>query len=184
MLDGSDHTVQVRLLQAEIRLTPTSYVVLGLLARTGAPTTPYELKQIVAASVGHFWGLQHAQLYTEPERLARAGLLTEDREQGGRRRKRYSLTAQGRAVLKEWLETPTAETVELRDPGLLQLFFGADRKRLARTQLEVHRERLRAYEGWSQFADQMDEGPRLALEAGVDHERRYVRFWKRLAEDE
>ena len=36
--------------------------------------TPYRLKQMVAASVGNFWTLQHAQLYTEPERLAKAGL--------------------------------------------------------------------------------------------------------------
>ena len=55
----------------EIRLTPTSYIVLGLLEFAGE-STPYALKQLVAGSVGYFWTLQHAQLYTEPERLARA----------------------------------------------------------------------------------------------------------------
>ena len=53
----------------EIRLTPTSYIVLGLLELAGE-STPYALKQLVAGSVGYFWTLQHAQLYTEPERLA------------------------------------------------------------------------------------------------------------------
>ena len=52
-----------------IRLTPTSYIVLGLLELAGE-STPYGLKQLMARSVGYFWTLQHAQLYTEPARLA------------------------------------------------------------------------------------------------------------------
>ena len=58
----------------EIRLTPTSYIVLGLLEAAGE-ATPYDLKQMVAVGLGNFWSLQHAQLYTEPERLAGAGYL-------------------------------------------------------------------------------------------------------------
>ena len=88
-------------MQGDLRLTPTSYIVLGLLERAGS-ATPYELKQRVARSVGNFWSLQHAQLYTEPERLAGAGYLTERRERGGRRRRHYSLTAAGRWALAEW----------------------------------------------------------------------------------
>ena len=57
-------------MQDAARLTPTSYIVLGLLAWMGE-STPYRLKQVVARSVGNFWTLQHAQLSTEPERLAR-----------------------------------------------------------------------------------------------------------------
>jgi hypothetical protein len=55
----------------EIELTTTSYIVLGLLSFSG-PATPYDLKQMVAATVGHFWSLPHSQLYSEPTRLARA----------------------------------------------------------------------------------------------------------------
>lgn len=35
-----------------INLTPTSYIVLGLLSLTDE-ATPYDLKQMVGASVGH-----------------------------------------------------------------------------------------------------------------------------------
>ena len=56
----------------EIKLTPTSYVVLGLVAQAGE-ATPYDLKRKVAQSVGFVWSFPHAQLYTEPERLTRAG---------------------------------------------------------------------------------------------------------------
>lgn len=59
------------------RLTAVSYMVLGLIERAGE-ATPYQLKQVAARSVGNFWSIQHAQLYTEPERLAAAGLLAEE----------------------------------------------------------------------------------------------------------
>jgi DNA-binding PadR family transcriptional regulator len=167
----------------DIRLTPTSYIVLGLVNWAGE-ATPYDLKQMVAASIGEFWSIQHAQLYTEPERLAKAGLLTEDRETGGRRRKRYAVTAAGRAALDEWLATPTGDWTELRDPGLLQLFLGADPAALAEVQLRTHRAKLAEYEALH-ASSQVDglPGPRLALEAGLAHEREWIRFWERLAAD-
>ena len=63
-------------MSSELRLTPTSYIVLGLIEAAGE-ATPYDLKRMVAVSLGNFWTLQHAQLYTEPERLAAAGHLSE-----------------------------------------------------------------------------------------------------------
>src|ERR687896_2079444 len=99
----------------------------------------------MAASVSGLWDLRHDQVYREPERLAELGLLRENREEGGRRRRRFRLTEQGRSALQDWLSTPTGEFTELRDPGLLQLFLGADRAPLGRRQLEIHEKRLREY---------------------------------------
>jgi DNA-binding PadR family transcriptional regulator len=165
----------------EIKLTPTSYIVLGLIELCGE-ATPYNLKALVAASLGNFWSVPHAQLYTETERLAMARLLNEKREEGGRRRKTYSLTAEGRAALESWRAKPTSELVELRDLGLLKLFFGADPKLLAKAQLDAHQAKLDEYEALRAGAGEpMPEGPGLALDAGLAHEREYVRFWKRLA---
>src|SRR5256885_16250357 len=76
-------------------LTPTSYLVLGLLAREG-PSTPYDLKRHVAATIGHFWSFPHALLYKEPPRLVELGLLTEAREADGRRRRLFTITDHGR----------------------------------------------------------------------------------------
>jgi DNA-binding PadR family transcriptional regulator len=160
-------------------LTPTSYLVLGLVELRG-PSTPYELKQTVAGSVGHLWSMPHTQLYAEPEKLAAAGYLDEEREDGGRRRKVYSLTARGRGALADWRRSPTADFTELRDAGLLQLFFGAEPKPLAEVQLAAHEERLREYEAVLEALTE-GSGPRLALEAGIGHEREWVRFWRRLA---
>jgi PadR family transcriptional regulator AphA len=166
----------------EIRLTPNSYFVFSLLENMGE-ATPYQLKN--AAMDWDFWSLHHAQLYTEPKRLAEAGYLSERRETGGRRRKYYKVTSKGREALQEWLAKPTEETHELRDLAVLKLFFGADPKRLAQAQLPAHREKLAEYELLLEsFGAKMPTGARLALEAGIGHERVWVEFWERLARDE
>ncbi len=168
----------------EIRLTPTSYIVLGLLERAGE-ATPYDLKQYVALALGDFWSVPHAQLYSEPERLAEAGYLSERREEGGRRRRHYKMTAKGREALGEWVAEPTDEMAELRDPALLKLFFGADPKALAKAQLPAHRERLARYEEMQKLSgllgSEIPDGMRLSLEIGVTFEREAVRWWSRLA---
>jgi PadR family transcriptional regulator, regulatory protein AphA len=164
-----------------IRLTPTSYIVLGLLDQVGE-ATPYDLKRLVGISVGHFWSLQHAQLYSEPERLARAGYLTEDQEQGGRRRKRYAITDRGREALAAWRAEPPEELAEMREPALLKLFFGADPAALANTQLGAHRRRLAEYEAIRErIPREAEKGNLLALEAGIRHERVWIEFWSELA---
>jgi PadR family transcriptional regulator, regulatory protein AphA len=165
----------------EIRLTPTSYIVLGLLELAGE-STPYRLKQLVAGSVGNFWTLHHAQLYTEPERLAQAGFVSEQREGGGRRRKLYDLTAKGRRALEEWRAEGTTDLGELREPALLKLFFGADPAVLAAAQLPAHRAKLAEYEAIREgMPAEVPEGPRIALESGILHERGMIAFWESLA---
>jgi DNA-binding PadR family transcriptional regulator len=166
-----------------IQLTQTSYVVLGLVERAGE-ATPYDLKQIVSATIGGFFSIPHSQLYAEPERLARAGYLQERREQSGRRRKHYSLTDEGREALNEWLRTPTEELYELRDPGLLKLAFGGDPKALARAQLAAHEVRLGELRAIARMLEEAGapEEQRLVAEAGIGHSREYVRFWRKLAE--
>jgi PadR family transcriptional regulator, regulatory protein AphA len=163
------------------RLTPTSFVVLGLIEQM-QPASPYDLKRAVALGVGQFWSLPHTQLYAECTRLAEAGLLSERREESGRRRRIYRLTKAGGDALDRWRAEPTGELYELRDAGLLKLFFGADPKTLAPKQLEAHEERLRVYEEQREECRRLDvpAGIINAIEAGIGHEREYVRFWKRL----
>ncbi len=166
-----------------MQLTPTSFIVLGLIERTGE-ATPYDLKQVVGRTVGNFWSVPHSQLYSEPARLAELGLLEERREQEGRRRRLFSLNERGREALSAWrLATPEDPLPELRDPGLLRVFFGAEPQALAEARLQRHRAKLREYEDL--LAHDPGDGPRgpwLALAAGVRHEREWVRFWSALAE--
>ena len=161
------------------RLTETSYVVLGLIERL-QPATAYDLKRAAEAGIDYLWSLAHTQLYSECARLAEAGLLDEEREETGRRRRIYRITRAGRRELAKWLDEPEVTTEwELRDPGLLKLFLGADPVELAKGQIAAHEERLAEYERMAGLGP--TEGTRLALEAGLGHEREYLRFWRRIA---
>jgi PadR family transcriptional regulator, regulatory protein AphA len=174
-------------LSSDPTLTPTSYIVLGLLAAAGA-STPYALKQGVAGSIGHFWSVPHSQLYAEPERLAAGGYVTEDREPGGRRRRVYEITDRGREALAAWLHEGDARLPELRDAGLLKLFFGADPSAVAPRLAAGHRERLELYrslhEGLRESGDPAGHGALLTLEAGIAHAQVWIAFWERLAAGE
>lgn len=167
---------------ADLRLTATSYTVLGLLEHV-QPATPYDLKQLAQVSTLHFWSVPHTQLYSECARLAGAGLLDEQRERSGRRRRIYTLTHAGRAALQAWRSTPSSDTYELRDTATLKLFMGADPATLAEAQVAAHAALLAEYEALHAELSQTDtpEGWRLALELGIGHEREFVRFWSQLA---
>jgi PadR family transcriptional regulator AphA len=162
----------------DIKLTHISFIVLGLLS-LAKRATPYDLKQM-AASLTDLWSVQHTQLYSEPARLAKAGYVSEEQETTGRRRKTYELTEKGRRAFEQWRNAPTDTFTELRDPGLLKLYFGADPSAVAADQLTLHRRRLAEYETLAaQAPEDAPLGPVLALQAGLGHEREWVRFWER-----
>jgi PadR family transcriptional regulator, regulatory protein AphA len=170
------------------RLSITSYVVLGMIGLRG-PSTPYDLKRGIGRSVGYFWPFPHAQLYAEPERLERMNLLAVESEDGGRRRKVYTLTGEGRRVLREWLASPTNVHFQMRDVAELKLFFSelgdpADVARLARQQIEQHERRIAEYE---RMQDRFGEIPAAAkrmvtLRLGLEMEHAALRFWRSLAD--
>jgi DNA-binding PadR family transcriptional regulator len=155
------------------RLTPTSYLVLGLLAREG-PSTPYDLERHVRATLGNFWSFPHTLLYSEPPRLVAQGLVTETRETDGRRRRVFTITPAGSSALSAWLDRPSGAPTELRDLGLLQLFF-ADlapaeaRLRLAEQQLAIHRAKLLSYQ---------EDEQRQRRPGGLGRGHRTVEHWR------
>jgi DNA-binding PadR family transcriptional regulator len=168
----------------EPKLTPPSYIVLGLLAAMGE-ATPYDLKSVVASSIGHFWSVQHAQIYAETARLNEIGLLRERREDGGRRRRFYALTKDGEEAFAKWLDAPGADLFELRDLGLLKLYFGADPVPFAEARVPMHERKLAEHEERVRlFGDEVPLGVRLAIEAGIGHEREWVRYWQALISGE
>jgi PadR family transcriptional regulator AphA len=165
------------------RLGAVSYLVLGIIAIRGS-STPYELKRFVQLSIGHFWPFPHTQLYAEPARLAEAGLLDETREETGRRRRHYTITAAGRDRLDAWLAEPVATPSEIRDLALLKLFFSElgdtdDIVALAREQAAAHRARLEIYDGiLERFADRPELSIRLlSLELGTRLATAAADFW-------
>ena len=171
------------------KLTPTSYVVLGLVALLGR-ATPYDMKRLAGFSISHFWTFPHSQLYSEPERLAGMGFLDEQRESGGRRRRVYGITEEGRKVLREWLADPTGELPELRDPGTLKLFFGNfgspdDVVRLAENQVRMYEAQGREHEEIAaQFKGVTGIETQLAtLRCGMAVNEACLGFWRTIAKN-
>jgi PadR family transcriptional regulator AphA len=180
----------MRTMSSEPRLGPVSYLVLGIVALRGT-STPYDLKRFVQLTVGHFWPFPHTQLYGEPARLAEAGLLEEEREETGRRRRHYSLTEAGRRHLVEWLSQPVTSPTEYRDLGLLKLFFtelvdSSEIVALASEKAAAQRRQLAAYENLRERYRERPEYARrlLSLELGIRLARAAAEFWEEIAERE
>ncbi|MCW3020598.1 MAG: transcriptional regulator PadR family protein [Solirubrobacterales bacterium] len=98
------------------------YVVLGMVGlgvRSG-----YDIKQTVESSIRFFWTISQAQIYPSLKRLERAGLVLGHAAPRGRRPRRdFAITPAGQAALREWLGRQEPIPFELRDAGMLKLFF-------------------------------------------------------------
>jgi DNA-binding PadR family transcriptional regulator len=102
-------------------LSPTGYVILGFVRNE--PRSGSEIKALVDNSTRFFWAASYGQIYPELKRLSEAGLITgSDSPTGGRKRTVYEITADGEEELRAWLRQ-APETFEMRDEGLLKLFF-------------------------------------------------------------
>ncbi len=123
------------------------YAILGLL--NVLPMTGYDLKhQAFDATVRHFWPADQSQIYRTLNQMASENLVTVTIEAQDERpdRKVYAITAAGQAALAEWLKADQAMPT-LRDPLLVQLFFGqelprADLLRMVEHQLAAHQAQL------------------------------------------
>jgi PadR family transcriptional regulator, regulatory protein AphA len=105
-----------------MKLKPPSYLMLGML-RLGA-RSGYAIKKTADLSTKYFWPTSLAQVYPELARLQDAGLVTRrDDPRGARARSAYELTEEGEIALLAWLRSPRQAPVQVRDEGLLRLFF-------------------------------------------------------------
>jgi PadR family transcriptional regulator, regulatory protein AphA len=153
-------------------LSPTAYVILGFTC--DEPRSGYEIKALVDTSTRFFWAASYGQIYPELKRLAEMGLVVgSDTPTGGRKRTVYEITADGEEELKAWLRRPP-ETYELRDEGLLKLFFAevlepAEAVEIVRS-MRAHR--LAANAQLRQLRPLADEHetkfPLLVLESGLE----------------
>lgn len=133
-------------MQSRARLDDSAFAVLGLIALRG-PSTAYELKRALSRITSEYWSVPHVTPYRVTAGLERLGMLTAEQERGGRRRRVYSLTEEGRAALGTWLSAPTTETMNIRDSGQLHLLFAeladpAAIAELARAQIRIYESRL------------------------------------------
>ena len=154
-----------------VEVSPTGRVILGMIAlgkRTG-----YDIKAFVDKTARYFWAASYGQIYPELKRLEDQGLVRGRPEpSGGRARTVYELTEAGTAALQRWLESDDEPAYELRDEGMLKLFFSDSLParrieiiRAMRTREERALAHLRSIEP---YASKGPAGPYLTLQMGIE----------------
>ena len=126
------------------------YGLLGLLSYQSS--TGYELTKIFNESLNNFWRAQSSQIYRELNKMEQKGWVSSQSViQEGRPNKRvYSITADGRGVLMDWLHEGSLELENRHDPLLMRIFFGSDAPEVTLALLQAYRGALAA--GLKNFA--------------------------------
>ena len=119
------------------------FALLGLLAVE--PASGYDLKRAINRSTYFIWNATGPQIYNTLHKLREEGYLTsESLPQKGKPDKQiHTITASGRAALKQFMSEPIRAAVT-RDEVLLRIFFGnfASRSTIKR-ELEAYLDRIR-----------------------------------------
>lgn len=165
------------------RLTRLEHVVLGVL--TNQPRHAYALKQRLAPGLPRENQINDGVLYPLLARLERRGLVTSTREAGagGRARRVYAVTPEGKAAFDAWLRSDEDEGGDLSydlfigHPLVKLLFAGrltpAQRRAKLTSLTAAARTRLQALEaieaapppdGWSEIG-------RAMLDIGIAQQR-------------
>lgn len=108
---------------------------LALLAE--GPTHGYQLKAAFEARTGGIWQVNVGQIYTTLDRLAADGLVEPDPHDasadagaaGGRDRRRWRITREGKEALEAWFDEPSIEPVPAREDFLVKVLLGLSRSR-------------------------------------------------------
>jgi PadR family transcriptional regulator AphA len=166
------------------QLSATAYVILGLVRNE--PRSGYEIKAVVDNSTRFFWAASYGQIYPELKRLAEAGLIVgSDVPTGGRKRTVYEITADGEEELRAWLRQ-APQTFEMRDEGLLKLFFAnalpreeaVEILRAMKAQRLAINERLRAIE---QLKGEIEDPfPMIVLRGGLEFSEWFADWCERM----
>lgn len=105
------------------RANKSKHAVLALLSI--GPRSGYDVERDVRSLIGHFWQESFGQIYPTLRKIVAEGLATvhEEKRDGKPIRKVYTITAEGRAAVKQWLATPP-DPPPVRNEMLLKLFVG------------------------------------------------------------
>jgi PadR family transcriptional regulator, regulatory protein AphA len=165
-------------------LNATAYVILGMVRKE--PRSGYEIKAMVDKTTRFFWAASYGQIYPELKRLAEAGLIVGiDSPTGSRKRTVYEITADGEEELKAWLRQPP-RTFEMREEGLLKLFFADALPREEAVEIlramRAHREAVGAQlRGMEQVkADLEDPFPMIVLRSGIEFTEWFADWCERM----
>jgi PadR family transcriptional regulator, regulatory protein AphA len=164
-------------------LSATARVILGLLKFE--PRTGYDVKRVTDYSTRFFWRASYGQIYPELRKLEAGGLVRSRDEPHGRRLRRvYELTDEGERALSGWLGSED-DMFELRDEGLLRLFFGelvSDDVllRLVRRRREIFENHAALFRGIAAELGEIEGPSAEVLRYGIEYMDWNVAWWAEL----
>lgn len=168
--------------------------MLGMV-RMGA-RSGYEVKQMVELSIRFFWTISHVQIYPALRKLEELDLIEgRDEPRGKLARRVYDITPAGERALAGWVAEPAPMPFELRDLGMVKLFFadvatGTDAAALLREVRARSEERVQSLHAIEPIAETADAAgtryPGLTLQMGIAFHQAMVdvceQFERRLAQ--
>lgn len=143
------------------------FALLGLLAVE--PASGYDLKRAINRSTYFIWNATGPQIYNTLHKLREEGCVTSRAlAQDGKPDKQiHTITAPGRARLKEFMSEPIRAAVT-RDEILLRIFFGNfANKKIVRRELASYLQRIRDERGYLEATE-----ARINAHPGRKHEAR------------
>ena len=119
-------------------------VILGLLSHDDL--TGYDIKKQIDGSIRFFWKGSFGSIYPALAELEKQGSVRrlKGNDSGGREKIIYSITGQGKEILKAWVRDEKASN-DLKYETLMKLFFGGvESKETALRNIEVFEEQIKA----------------------------------------
>ncbi len=148
-------------MRRKTELLPGEWAILALLCER--PAHGYAIAaEMSSGEVGRIWALSRSLVYRSLDSLVERGLIEATSSAGGERGPRRTLfapTAQGRALVEEWLSSPIPHVRDLRTMFLIKLWLLNRAGRPAAPLLGAQRELLLAQE--QALAAQRREGDEL-----------------------
>ncbi len=119
-------------------------VILGLLSHDDL--TGYDIKKQIDGSIRFFWKGSFGSIYPALSELEKEGSIrrVKNNDSGGREKITYSITDQGKEILRAWVRDEKASN-DLKYETLMKLFFGGvESKKTSLRNIELFEEQIKA----------------------------------------
>lgn len=166
------------------------YAILGLL--NYSDMHGYQIKKHIERNFGHMWSINFGQVYPSLKELEKEGLIdmieVAPSENGGPRKKRYSINQKGIDEFSQWLAELPQKPILIRDLFLLKFAFfgfGDDERALEiiDRQIEIYEAQLKQRQINRGRWERQSLYVRLIIDLGITQIEMYLE-WLRHARSE
>ena len=166
------------------------YAILGLL--NYSDMHGYQIKKHIERNFGHMWSINFGQVYPSLKNLKKEGLIDmieeAPSENGGPRKKQYSITQKGTDEFSRWLAEFPQKPILIRDLFLLKFAFfgfGNDEQSLEiiDRQITIYKEQLEKRKVNRRRWEKQGLYVRLMIDLGITQIEMYLE-WLRNARKE